>query len=164
MPREDGYVNLVPGNRRSRDESSANGRKGGVKSGVARRRKKALTEAIHLAWSCGVTLTDTARESLVRIGYDFETRGDPTAMDMTVAAIVAAAMEGDLAAAEFLARYGLIPDARTAVEAERMQKTYELEKQRLELDRERFEQEKAGGAASAPVILLRRPEGDATAP
>lgn len=45
MPREDGYKNLVPMDRRSKDEARYFGEQGGVASGASRRRKRSLREA-----------------------------------------------------------------------------------------------------------------------
>lgn len=44
-----GQENLIPASRRSREEASANGRKGGKASGEARRRKKALRAILKAA-------------------------------------------------------------------------------------------------------------------
>ena len=44
-----GQENLIPASRRSREEASANGRKGGKVSGEARRRKKALRAILKAA-------------------------------------------------------------------------------------------------------------------
>lgn len=44
-----GHENLIPASRRSREEASENGRKGGKASGEARRRKKALRAILKAA-------------------------------------------------------------------------------------------------------------------
>lgn len=44
MPREDGYKNLVPMDKRSKDEARILGERGGVASGASRRRKRSLKE------------------------------------------------------------------------------------------------------------------------
>jgi len=48
MPREDGYKNLVPFSKRSKDEARSNGQLGGIASGAARRRKRSLRDAAEL--------------------------------------------------------------------------------------------------------------------
>ena len=48
MPREDGYKNLIPMDRRSKDEARSMGEQGGRASGVSRRRKRSLREAADL--------------------------------------------------------------------------------------------------------------------
>lgn len=45
MPREDGYKNLVPLDQRTKDEQRTIQEKGGIASGVARRRKRSMKEA-----------------------------------------------------------------------------------------------------------------------
>lgn len=44
MAREDGYKNLVPMDKRSKDEARILGEQGGVASGASRRRKRSLKE------------------------------------------------------------------------------------------------------------------------
>ena len=46
-----GHENLIPASQRSKEEARGNGRKGGVKSGESRRRKKALRTALKEAIS-----------------------------------------------------------------------------------------------------------------
>lgn len=55
MPREDGYKNLVPMDRRSKDEARVFGELGGIASGVSRRRKRSLREAADLYLSLPVS-------------------------------------------------------------------------------------------------------------
>lgn len=45
VPREDGYKNLVPLDQRTKDEQRTIQEKGGIASGVARRRKRSMREA-----------------------------------------------------------------------------------------------------------------------
>ena len=45
VPREDGYKNLVPLDQRTKDEQRTIQEKGGIASGVARRRKRSMKEA-----------------------------------------------------------------------------------------------------------------------
>lgn len=44
MAKEDGYKNLIPTNRKTKEEARELGRIGGIKSGVAKREKKLLSE------------------------------------------------------------------------------------------------------------------------
>lgn len=48
MPREEGYKNLVPFSKRSKDEARSSGQIGGFASGAARRRKRSLKDAANL--------------------------------------------------------------------------------------------------------------------
>ena len=43
-----GHENLIPANMRSKEEASENGRKGGIKSGETRRKRKAMRENLEL--------------------------------------------------------------------------------------------------------------------
>lgn len=46
MPKSDGYKNIKPASERTHEELVANGRKGGIKSGEAKREKKLFREVI----------------------------------------------------------------------------------------------------------------------
>lgn len=48
MPKSDGYKNLIPANKRSKDEVRIIGQKGGIKSGEVRRMRKTLKEQLLL--------------------------------------------------------------------------------------------------------------------
>ena len=48
MPKSDGYKNLIPANKRSKDEARKLGQKGGIKSGEVRRMRKTLKEHLLL--------------------------------------------------------------------------------------------------------------------
>lgn len=48
MPKSDGYKNLIPTNKRSKDEARKLGQKGGKKSGEVRRMRKTLKEQLLL--------------------------------------------------------------------------------------------------------------------
>ena len=51
MPKSDGYKNLIPTNKRSKDEARRLGQKGGIKSGEVRRMRKTLKEHLLLLLS-----------------------------------------------------------------------------------------------------------------
>lgn len=51
MPKSDGYKNLIPANKRSKDETRKLGQKGGIKSGEVRRMRKTLKEHLLLLLS-----------------------------------------------------------------------------------------------------------------
>lgn len=51
MPKSDGYKNLIPTNKRSKDEVRIIGQKGGIKSGEVRRLRKTLKEQLLLLLS-----------------------------------------------------------------------------------------------------------------
>lgn len=51
MPKSDGYKNLIPASKRSKDEARKLGQKGGIKSGEVRRMRKTLKEQLLLLLS-----------------------------------------------------------------------------------------------------------------
>lgn len=51
MPKSDGYKNLIPANKRSKEEARILGQKGGIKSGEVRRMRKSLKEQLLLLLS-----------------------------------------------------------------------------------------------------------------
>ena len=51
MPKSDGYKNLIPTSKRSKDEARMLGQIGGIKSGEARRMRKTLKEHLLLLLS-----------------------------------------------------------------------------------------------------------------
>lgn len=71
--------NLIPFSERSESEARENGRKGGIASGAARRRKKALKDAVDLFLSLPVTDTRVFNK-LVRKGVGVEDIDNQMAM------------------------------------------------------------------------------------
>ncbi len=55
MPKSDGYKNLIPTNKRSKDEVRIIGQKGGIKSGEVRRMRKTLREQLLILLETGDT-------------------------------------------------------------------------------------------------------------
>ena len=53
MPKSDGYKNLIPANKRSKDEVRTIGQKGGIKSGKVRRMRKTLREQLLILLETG---------------------------------------------------------------------------------------------------------------
>lgn len=51
MPKSDGYKNLIPASKRSKDEARKLGQKGGIKSGEVRKMRKTLKEQLLLLLS-----------------------------------------------------------------------------------------------------------------
>ncbi len=100
MPREDGYKNLVPLSERTKAEQRKIQESGGIASGAARRRKRALKEAADLFLALPVS--DRRRwNKLARMGLA------PEEIDNQMAVIVGlqtAAADGDTRAAALLAK------------------------------------------------------------
>lgn len=55
MPKSDGYKNLIPTNKRSKEEVRTIGQKGGIKSGKVRRMRKTLREQLLILLETGDT-------------------------------------------------------------------------------------------------------------
>ena len=100
MPREDGYKNLVPLSERTKAEQRKIQESGGIASGAARRRKRALKEAADLFLALPVS--DRRRwNKLARMGLA------PEEIDNQMAVVVGlqtAAADGDARAAALLAK------------------------------------------------------------
>ena len=82
--------NLVPFSNRSESEARENGRKGGIKSGETRRRKKALKSLMNDLLSSGI-VNDDIYNMTVDMGFG----ADPTYGAAVVAAMVRQAALGD---------------------------------------------------------------------
>ena len=118
MPNE---KNLVPMDQRSESEAREFGQKGGIASGVARRRKRALKEAADVYLSLPVS-DRRSWNKLSRRGLD------PDDIDNQMAMIVGltdAATRGDARAGRLIVDI-LGEDARQDTEQDRLQKAHEL--------------------------------------
>ena len=98
MPREDGYKNLVPLNKRTKEEQRTIQQDGGISSGISRRRKRSLKEAADLYLSLPV--------SDRKMWNKISNRGvDPEDIDNQMAMIIGltiAATAGDAKAAKVI--------------------------------------------------------------
>ena len=98
MPREDGYKNLVPLNKRTKEEQRSIQQDGGISSGASRRRKRSLKEAADLYLSLPV--------SDRKMWNKISRRGvDPDDIDNQMAMIIGltmAATAGDAKAAKVI--------------------------------------------------------------
>lgn len=88
MPNEE---NLIPMDQRSQSEAREMGRKGGIASGAARRRKRALKEAADIYLALPVS-DKRKRNRLARKGLDPEEIDNQMAM---IVGLAEAATEGD---------------------------------------------------------------------
>lgn len=98
MPREDGYKNLVPNEERTPDELRSITQKGGIASGVARRRKRSMREAADYYLS----LPETDRR---RVNALLRDEVDPEDVDNQMSVVMGmaeAAKRGDARAAGVL--------------------------------------------------------------
>ena len=115
-----GKANLVPLNERPAEEQRAIARKGGQKSGEARRRKKATREIVRMVLAMDVATSRKTRNALKKLGYDVDAEGAPSVELLMQIAIANQAMAGDLASARFLYDYAHVPDIKAQLERERI--------------------------------------------
>ena len=98
MPREDGYKNLVPNEERTPDELRSITQKGGIASGVARRRKRSMREAADYY----LALPETDRRSVNALLRDAVDPEDIDNQMAVIKGITARAKKGDPQAANVL--------------------------------------------------------------
>lgn len=115
-----GQENLVPMNRRTPEEKQEIARKGGRKSGEARRKKRDTKALVKTVLSMEVVTSRKTKNALKKLGYDVDAEGAPSVELLMQIAIANQAMAGDLASARFLYDYAHVEDIKTAVERERI--------------------------------------------
>ena len=149
MPREGRPENLIPNDQRSPEELREMTRKGGIKSGEARRRKRDTKAAAKLVLELIPKLPPNTQASLAKMGLDPATQPDVRLLAMLQ--LAQKAMNGDFNAIKMLLDYGGYIDART-----------QLDKERLKLEKERvqFQSQQQGPVDTRPVIIDTRPEED----
>jgi hypothetical protein len=98
VPREDGYKNLVPNEERTPDELRSITQKGGIASGVARRRKRSMREAADYY----LALPETDRRSVNALLRDAVDPEDIDNQMAVIKGITARAKKGDPQAANVL--------------------------------------------------------------
>lgn len=98
VPREDGYKNLVPLDQRTKDEQRTIQEKGGIASGVARRRKRSMREAADYY----LALPETDRRSVNALLRDAVGPEDIDNQMAVIKGITARAKKGDPQAANVL--------------------------------------------------------------
>ena len=98
MPREDGYKNLVPLNKRTKEEQRTIQQDGGISSGISRRRKRSMKEAADLYLSLPVS-DRKMWNKISRRGVDPEDIDNQMAM---IIGLTMAATAGDAKAAKII--------------------------------------------------------------
>lgn len=91
--------NLIPVTELTESEARELSRRGGIASGVARRKKKTMRDTINLALGLRSELTDAEIERYMRVGFADE---DIDNQAKIIMGIVKLAAEGDIRAAEFI--------------------------------------------------------------
>jgi len=149
MPRYDGTKNLIPNSQRTPEELHEMTRKGGIKSGEARRRKRDTKATAKMVLELIPNLPPQTQASLAKMGLDPETKPDVRLLAMLQ--LAQKAMNGDFNAIKMLLDYGGYIDART-----------QLDKDRLKLEKERaqLQAQQRGPADVRPIIDDVRPDDD----
>ena len=93
--------NLIPFSERSKEEARAYGAKGGRNSGVTRRRKRTVRQAMELVMSLPVS-DPTMKAKLKKMGFDMDDADNQTAVAV---GLMARAMKGDPKAAALMFEY-----------------------------------------------------------
>ena len=121
--------NLIPANKRSKSEARENGKKGGIASGKARRKKADFQKALKLVLSSKVSNENLA-VALENLGYE-------KTNEMAIALnTVQKAVKGDLRAVELIERSTAMMNKDTLDKAEQKEriKALQLENKRKELE------------------------------
>lgn len=116
--------NLIPFDKRSVNEARESGKKGGIKSGQARRKKKSMKQAMNLLLSLPVS--DENAQRLAQLGIDVD---DADNQMLMMVSMMQRAIKGNVTAAQFIAN---ITGSTAMAEAER--EKIKLEKKRLKLE------------------------------
>lgn len=116
--------NLIPFDKRSVNEARESGKKGGIKSGQARRKKKSMKQAMNLLLSLPVS--DENAQRLAQLGIDVD---DADNQMLMMVSMMQRAIKGNATAAQFIAN---ITGSTAMTEAER--EKIKLEKKRLKLE------------------------------
>ena len=95
MAKED----LIPQNQRTKDEQKKIASKGGIASGEARRRKKAMSEMAERVLAAPMPVSKKTEDQLIQFGFEVN---DANVQLMSLLAVARNAAKGDLAALTFL--------------------------------------------------------------
>lgn len=124
--------NLIPANKRSKSEARKNGSKGGVASGVARRKKANLKKAFETILQAEVA-SPNVKKQLEELGFD-------STNEMALAMVMMQkAMKGNVRAFEQISKL-TTTDAKDTLD----KKEQKARIKRLELDNKKREQELSG--------------------
>lgn len=93
----DGSKNLIPAS--STDEARERGKNGGIASGEARRRKKAMSEMAERVLAAPMPVSKKTEDQLIQFGFEVN---DANVQLMSLLAVARNAAKGDLAALTFL--------------------------------------------------------------
>lgn len=132
--------NLIPANKRSKSEARKNGSKGGVASGVARRKKANLKKAFETILQAEVA-SPNVKKQLEELGFD-------STNEMALAMVMMQkAMKGNVRAFEQISKL-TTTDAKDTLD----KKEQKARIKRLELDNKKREQELSGPKSNTGLM------------
>lgn len=144
--KNNGVKNLIPVNRRSKEEQRQIASKGGKASGEARRRRRDTRQAAKFVLELEPDLSKDTRKALAKMGLHAEEIPDIRLLSLL--AIAQKAMKGDLQANRMLLELAGDVDARLKIEQDRLK----LEREKLE-----FMVQQGGNATDdLPQIVIER--------
>lgn len=97
MPKSDGYKNLIPTNRRSKEEVRSNGRKGGQRSGETRRAKRTMRDSLEILLNLSLKEGESANVDKIN-SLSSLTGKNVTVQDALLIAQLKKALKGDVRA------------------------------------------------------------------
>lgn len=132
--------NLIPANKRSKSEARKNGSKGGVASGVARRKKANLKKAFETILQAEVA-SPNVKKQLEELGFD-------STNEMALAMVMMQkAMKGNVRAFEQISKL-TTTDAKDSLDRKEQKERIK----RLELDNKKREQELSGPKSNTGLM------------
>lgn len=132
MAHKNNEQNLIPNSMRTPEEVRENCRKGGIKSGEARRKKRNTKQTAKYVLELQPNLPKKVRDAMFNMGLEPDS-DDPDIRLISILAIAQKAMKGDLKAANMLLELSGDVNARVQLERDRLK----LERERLAFERER---------------------------
>lgn len=148
MPRYDGRANLVRPEDRTPEERREAARLAGKASAAARRKKGQMQRLARDVLNLTPRIGAATRQVLDELGVDPD--DEPTIALISLLAVAQNAMKGDIQALGTLTDYAGELSGRLAIE-----------EKRLDLERERLQQEATGARDDGrPVIVDTRPEAE----
>ena len=144
--KNNGVKNLIPVNKRTKEEQKQIASKGGKASGEARRRRRDTRRAARFVLELEPDVSEKVRVSLSKMGLQEDEIPDIRLLSLL--AIAQKAMKGDLQANRMLLELAGDVDARLKIEQDRLK----LDREKLE-----FEMQKGGSVTDdVPQIIIER--------
>lgn len=124
-----GQENLIPVTKRSKEEHLALSSRGGVKSGEARRAKRAAADLAKVVLDLTPKMPKIVQQQVEEMGIKSK---KPEARTIAMCAMMRKAMAGDIKSYEFLLNLaGEMPDSGGGVPAEELDEEQQFDQQRI---------------------------------